>query len=67
MRSKSGSGIQISLVMRQHRKYREWRTLFRKPYLIKELPEGVRVGILGLTTPYIPNWENPESYRGSAV
>lgn len=30
-----------------------------KPYIIKELPEGVRIGILGLTTPYIPNWENP--------
>src|SRR5213080_3209481 len=28
------------------------------PYLIKEV-NGVRVGILGLTTPGIPNWENP--------
>ncbi|MDR6878478.1 bifunctional metallophosphatase/5'-nucleotidase [Paenibacillus sp. GCM10023248] len=35
-----------------------------KPYLVKVLPEGVRVGILGLTTPYIPNWENPAHIEG---
>ncbi|MFD0697332.1 bifunctional metallophosphatase/5'-nucleotidase [Paenibacillus sp. GCM10027628] len=35
-----------------------------KPYVIKELPNGVRVGILGLTTPYIPNWENPNHIQG---
>jgi 2',3'-cyclic-nucleotide 2'-phosphodiesterase / 3'-nucleotidase len=28
-----------------------------KPYIVKEI-SGVRVGILGLTTPGIPNWEN---------
>lgn len=33
------------------------------PYVIKELA-GVRVGILGLTTPGIPMWENPENYAG---
>jgi 2',3'-cyclic-nucleotide 2'-phosphodiesterase/3'-nucleotidase len=33
------------------------------PYLVKEVG-GVRVGILGLTTPGIPNWENPENYAG---
>jgi 2',3'-cyclic-nucleotide 2'-phosphodiesterase/3'-nucleotidase len=33
------------------------------PYLVKEV-NGVRVGILGLTTPGIPNWENPENYAG---
>ena len=33
------------------------------PYLIKEV-NGVRVGILGLTTPGIPNWENTENYAG---
>lgn len=33
------------------------------PYLVKEV-SGVRVGILGLTTPAIPNWENPENYAG---
>ena len=34
-----------------------------QPYIVKEV-EGVRVGILGLTTPGIPNWENPPNYAG---
>jgi 2',3'-cyclic-nucleotide 2'-phosphodiesterase/3'-nucleotidase len=34
-----------------------------QPYLIKEVA-GVRVGILGLTTPGIPNWENKPNYEG---
>lgn len=34
-----------------------------QPYLIKELA-GVRIGVLGLTTPGIPNWENPPNYEG---
>lgn len=34
-----------------------------QPYVIKEIA-GVRVGILGLTTPGIPNWENPPNYQG---
>ncbi len=34
-----------------------------QPYLIKEMA-GVRVGILGLTTPGIPSWENKENYAG---
>lgn len=34
-----------------------------QPYVIKEV-SGVRIGILGLTTPAIPNWENPENYAG---
>src|SRR5260370_31616799 len=33
------------------------------PYIIKEV-SGVRVGVLGLTTPGIPNWENPPNYQG---
>lgn len=33
------------------------------PYLVKTI-SGVRVGILGLTTPGIPNWENTENYAG---
>lgn len=33
------------------------------PYLVKEM-NGVRVGILGLTTPGIPNWENVPNYAG---
>lgn len=36
---------------------------FFDPYLVKEV-NGVRVGILGLTTPAIPNWEDAENYAG---
>jgi 2',3'-cyclic-nucleotide 2'-phosphodiesterase / 3'-nucleotidase len=36
---------------------------YHKPYLVKEV-QGVRVGILGLTTPGIPNWENKPNYEG---
>ncbi|OLO25086.1 bifunctional metallophosphatase/5'-nucleotidase [Alkalihalophilus pseudofirmus] len=32
---------------------------YGKPYLIKTIAEDLKVGILGLTTQYIPNWENP--------
>ena len=34
-----------------------------QPYLVRELG-GVRIGILGLTTPGIPNWDNPPNYAG---
>jgi 2',3'-cyclic-nucleotide 2'-phosphodiesterase/3'-nucleotidase len=34
-----------------------------KPYIIKEV-QGVKIGVLGLTTPGIPNWENPPNYAG---
>jgi 2',3'-cyclic-nucleotide 2'-phosphodiesterase / 3'-nucleotidase len=34
-----------------------------QPYVVKEI-SGVRIGILGLTTPGIPNWENPPNYVG---
>lgn len=33
------------------------------PYIIKQV-RGVRVGILGLTTPSIPGWEDPDHYEG---
>jgi 2',3'-cyclic-nucleotide 2'-phosphodiesterase/3'-nucleotidase len=33
------------------------------PYVVKEV-QGVRAGILGLTTPGVPNWENPPNYAG---
>src|SRR5256714_14070036 len=33
------------------------------PYVVKDV-QGVRVGILGLTTPGIPNWENSPNYAG---
>ena len=34
-----------------------------KPYIVKEVA-GVRIGILGLTTPGIPYWDNPPNYAG---
>src|SRR5215207_9200323 len=34
-----------------------------KPYIVKELA-SVRVGILGLTTPGVPHWDNPPNYTG---
>jgi len=33
------------------------------PYLVLER-SGIRIGILGLTTPNIPGWEMPDHYRG---
>jgi 2',3'-cyclic-nucleotide 2'-phosphodiesterase/3'-nucleotidase len=33
------------------------------PYIIKEIA-GVRIAVLGLTTPGIPNWENAPNYAG---
>lgn len=33
------------------------------PYVIKEV-KGVRVGIIGLTTPGVPSWDNPGNYEG---
>ncbi|HWO74903.1 MAG TPA: bifunctional UDP-sugar hydrolase/5'-nucleotidase [Bacillus sp. (in: firmicutes)] len=32
---------------------------FGKPYIIKSFPNGLKVAVLGVTTHYIPNWENP--------
>ena len=34
-----------------------------QPYIVKEVA-GVRVGILGLTTPGVPTWENAPNYAG---
>ncbi|WP_168118754.1 bifunctional UDP-sugar hydrolase/5'-nucleotidase [Paenibacillus sp. HB172176] len=38
--------------------------LFGKPYIVRELKNGLRIGILGLTTSYIPNWEQPQHIAG---
>jgi 2',3'-cyclic-nucleotide 2'-phosphodiesterase/3'-nucleotidase len=38
-------------------------TTHYQPYIVKEIA-GVRIGILGLTTPGIPNWDNPQNYAG---
>lgn len=37
---------------------------FGEPYLIKKLPNGVKVAIIGVTTHYIPNWEASEHIKG---
>ena len=34
-----------------------------KPYIVKEVA-GVKLGILGLTTPGVPNWDNAPNYAG---
>ena len=34
-----------------------------RPYIVKEI-EGVRDGVLGLTTPDIPSWEDKKNYAG---
>src|SRR6266496_2340855 len=34
-----------------------------KPYIVKEVSR-IRIGVLGLTTPGIPNWENVPNYDG---
>src|ERR1041385_3484309 len=38
-------------------------TTHYQPYIVKEV-QGVRIGVLGLTTPGIPNWENVPNYAG---
>ncbi|MEH7386746.1 bifunctional UDP-sugar hydrolase/5'-nucleotidase, partial [Bacillus sp. JJ1521] len=35
-----------------------------KPYITIELEDGIKAAILGVTTHYIPNWENPENIKG---
>lgn len=37
---------------------------FGNPYLIHTFPNGIRMGIVGATTSYIPNWEEPHHIRG---
>lgn len=38
--------------------------VFGKPYLVREMDNGVRIGVLGLTTSYIPAWEQPKHIEG---
>jgi 2',3'-cyclic-nucleotide 2'-phosphodiesterase / 3'-nucleotidase len=37
---------------------------YGRPYLIKHFPGNLKVGILGLTTQYIPIWEHPRHIEG---
>ncbi|CRK81275.1 bifunctional metallophosphatase/5'-nucleotidase [Neobacillus massiliamazoniensis] len=39
-------------------------SFFGPPYVIKEFENGLRVAVLGVTTHYIPNWENPSHIEG---
>ncbi|MHA7967642.1 bifunctional metallophosphatase/5'-nucleotidase [Paenibacillus sp. CAU 1782] len=39
---------------------------FGPPYMIKTLSSGVKVALLGVTTHYIPNWEQPAHIHGLA-
>ena len=34
-----------------------------RPYIIKDF-DGIKVAVLGITTSYIPNWENPVHIKG---
>ncbi|RDI47674.1 bifunctional metallophosphatase/5'-nucleotidase [Falsibacillus pallidus] len=38
-------------------------TYFGKPYMTKRFANGIKAAVLGLTTHYIPNWENPDHIR----
>ncbi|MBS8264039.1 bifunctional metallophosphatase/5'-nucleotidase [Mesobacillus boroniphilus] len=37
---------------------------FGKPYFIKTFTNGLRIAVIGVTTHYIPNWENPFNIMG---
>jgi 2',3'-cyclic-nucleotide 2'-phosphodiesterase/3'-nucleotidase len=39
---------------------------FGQPYRVFTTPEGIRIAVLGVTTHYIPNWEDPANIRGLA-
>ncbi|WP_226678231.1 bifunctional metallophosphatase/5'-nucleotidase [Mesobacillus jeotgali] len=36
---------------------------FGTPYMVKKFDSGVKAAVLGLTTHYIPNWENPKHIK----
>ncbi len=40
------------------------KPVFGKKYKIIEFEEGPKICIIGLTTQYIPNWENPQNIKG---
>ncbi len=42
---------------------KEGKPAFGQAYKLFE-KEGVKIAVLGLTTPYIPNWEHPENIEG---
>jgi len=42
------------------------RPAFGQPYRVFALPEGIRIAVLGVTTHYIPHWEDPSHIQGLA-
>lgn len=40
------------------------KPVFGQPFVIKTFDCGLKVALLGLTTQYVPNWENPEHIKG---
>ncbi|MEK5057542.1 bifunctional metallophosphatase/5'-nucleotidase [Paenibacillus sp. FSL H7-0326] len=42
------------------------RPAFGQPYRLFEMQEGIRIAVLGVTTHYIPNWEEPSNIQGLA-
>ncbi|WP_141500674.1 bifunctional metallophosphatase/5'-nucleotidase [Paenibacillus luteus] len=39
---------------------------FGQPYIVRTLTSGIKIVILGVTTHYIPHWENPAHLEGLA-
>lgn len=39
---------------------------FGQPYIIRTYENGIKVAVLGVTTSYIPHWENPINIEGLA-
>ncbi len=39
---------------------------FGKPYIVKCIGNGIRIAVLGVTTHYVPNWENAAHIEGLA-
>lgn len=37
--------------------------VYTKPYKIIKMPNGLRVGVLGLTTQFVPRWEDPKNIQ----
>lgn len=36
---------------------------FGKPYIVKQIEENIKIALLGVTTHYIPNWEEPNHIK----
>ncbi|MBC6971591.1 5'-nucleotidase C-terminal domain-containing protein [Bacillus sp. Xin] len=46
-------------ILNKHTKY----PYFGKPYIIKHIHPNIKIAILGVTTHYIPNWEQPHHIK----